>query len=91
MLSLADCIALSELSEDEVAAIAEHEHIPDIVAAELGNYLVHRPGGGACIRRFILDDIEAARARGDLRHAAALKLALRHFLDHHAPAGTDFC
>jgi hypothetical protein len=91
MLSVEDCIALSELSEEEVAAIAEHEHLPDIVAAELGNYLVHTPGGVACIRRYILDDIDAARTRGDFRHAAALKLVLRHFIEEHAEAGSDFC
>jgi hypothetical protein len=31
-----------ELTEEEIAAIAEHEHLPMIVAAELGNYLIRR-------------------------------------------------
>ena len=35
MLSLEDCIALCGLTEDEVLAIAEHEHIPEIAATEL--------------------------------------------------------
>ena len=39
MLSLQDCLALCELTEDEVRAIAQHEHIPEIAAAEMGNYL----------------------------------------------------
>jgi hypothetical protein len=30
MISLADCLAMCGLSEDEVLAIAEHEHIPEI-------------------------------------------------------------
>ena len=38
VLTLQDCIALSDLTEEEILAIAEHEHIPEIVAAELGNY-----------------------------------------------------
>jgi hypothetical protein len=42
MLSLQDCIALCELSKDEVLAIAHHERLPEIAAAELGNYLVLR-------------------------------------------------
>lgn len=91
MLSIEDCIALSELSKEEVAAIAEHEHVPDIVAAEIGSYLVQMPGGTACIRRYILDDIEAARNRRDFRRAAALKLVLHHFVKVHARSGSDFC
>jgi hypothetical protein len=38
MITIDDCIGLSGLTEDEVDAIAEHEHLPEIVAAELGNY-----------------------------------------------------
>ena len=83
MLTLEDCLALCELSEDEVLAIAEHEHIPEIAAAELGNYLVHSPDGERCIKAMIKDDIGAAVARGDRTHALALQLVLRNFiLDH---------
>ena len=39
MLTLADCIALSELREDEIEAIAEDAHLPEIIAAEIGCYL----------------------------------------------------
>ena len=73
MLRLEDCIALCDLSEDEVLAIAEHEHIPEIAAAELGNYLVHTPDGERCIKAMIRDDIGAAAARGDRTHALALQ------------------
>lgn len=86
MLTIEDCIALSELTEDEIAAIAEHEHLPAIVAAELGSYLVHDERGMPAIRRMILDDIEAAKARGDTRHAATLKMVLKHFVETHAAA-----
>lgn len=40
MLTIEHYIALSGLSPEEVAALAEHDHLPDIVAAEPGNYLV---------------------------------------------------
>lgn len=83
MLTLKDCIALCDLTEEEVAAIAEHEHIPMIVAAELGNYLVHSPEGVPMIRRFILDDIRAAEERGDTDHVRLLKLVLWHFIQTH--------
>lgn len=83
MLTYEDCVGLCDLSEEEVEAIAEHEHIPEIVAAELGCYLVHLESGVPVIRRIILDDIETAVKRGDKQHALTLKLALKHFVDTH--------
>lgn len=83
MLTLEDCIALSELNEEEIAAIAEHEHIPEIVAAEYGNYLLHSASGVPMLKRMILDDIKAAERRGDLKHALHLRLVLRHFILTH--------
>ena len=55
MLTIQDCIELSELNEDEILAIAEHEHVPEMVALEMGNYLLHRPDGETCIKGIILD------------------------------------
>jgi hypothetical protein len=89
MLTLKDCVAMCDLTDQEVAAIAEHEHLPTIVAAELGNYLIHGPDGVPRIKRMICDDIAAAERRGDRRHALAMKLVLLHFVQHHpdhAPA-----
>jgi hypothetical protein len=40
MISLEDCIALCGLTHSEVAAIAEHEHLPEAAAAALGQYLL---------------------------------------------------
>jgi hypothetical protein len=83
MLTLEDCLALCELSEDEVLAIVEHEHIPEIAAAELGNYLVQTVEGELRIKAMIKDDIAAAVARGNRDHALALKLLLRNFVLQH--------
>ncbi|MEX2009233.1 MAG: hypothetical protein WEC41_03485 [Dongiaceae bacterium] len=83
MLTVEDCIALSDLTKEEVAAIADHECLPEVLAAELGCYLVHTVKGVPVIRHMIRDDIAAARARGDLVQAARLKLALRHFVETH--------
>ncbi len=83
MLTIQDCIGLSELSEEEVDAIAEHEHTPEIIAAELGHWLVETEAGERRIKKMIRDDIEDARRRGDYRHSAKLKMVLRHFLQEH--------
>ena len=49
MISLEDCIAFSGLTEEEILAIAEHEHIPEAVACGLAKYLETTPGGGDVI------------------------------------------
>ena len=83
MLSLEDCIGLSDLTEEEILAIAKHERIPEIAAAELGNYLIHCPDGELCIKAMIVDDIAAASAAGQRDRVLALKLVLRNFIVQH--------
>ena len=83
MLSLEDCIGLCGLSEEEVLAIAEHERIPELAAAEMGHYLVCAPGGELRIKAMILDDIAAADALENREHVLALKLVLRNFVLQH--------
>ena len=83
MLSLEDCLAMCDLTEEEVLAIAEHEHIPEMAALQLGNYLVHTPEGEMRIKAIVRDDIAEARARGNRTHELALKLLLRNFVLQH--------
>ena len=83
MLSLEDCLSLCELSEAEVLAIAHHEHLPEIAAAELANYLVHTPEGEMRIKTIIRDDLAEAGACGDRTRELALKLMLRNFVRQH--------
>lgn len=85
MISMLDCLDMCGLSEAEVLAIAEHEHIPEIAAAALGQYLLLHDGVDK-IREMIRDDIRAALARDDREHARALLMALRHFLSEHRPS-----
>ena len=83
MLTLEDCIGLCDLSEAEILAIAEHEHIPEMAAVELGNYLVMSPDGDLCIKAMIRDDIAAASAAGQRDRSLALRLVLRNFILQH--------
>ena len=86
MITLQDCIDLCGLNDDEVAAISEHEHIPEIAAAALASYLLHQPHGGEAIRTMIMDDIRKALDAGRVKHAAELFMALQHFLNTHPDA-----
>ena len=83
MLTFEDCLGLSELIEEEILAIAEHENIPELAALEFGNYLIKMPGGEKRLKRIILEDIAAARRSGNVRHAVTLKLVLRHYCQEH--------
>ncbi len=83
MISIADCIAMCGLTETEVLAISEHQHIPEIAAAALGNYLLNDKQGPERIRDMIRDDIRSALARRDKDHARDLLMALRHFVSEH--------
>jgi hypothetical protein len=79
MLTYDDCVAMSGFTSEEVEAIAEHEHVPSIVALEMGCYLLERDNGTAVVQRIIQEDINVARSRGDTVHAAELRLTLNGF------------
>ena len=83
MLSIEDCIALCRLTEEEVLAIAEHERIPQVAAAEMANYLVRTPDGELRVKSMIKDDIAAAVASGKRERELALKLVLCRFVQEH--------
>lgn len=83
MLTYEDCVGLTDLEEDEIEAIAQHEHVPEIVAAEMGCWLVHDPAGIPRIERIIREDIEEARIHGHPGEAAHWRQVLDHFSANH--------
>lgn len=83
MISLEDCVALSGLTEEQVLAIAEHEHLPEMAAAALGQYLLRQEHGMEKIRDMIEDDIRRAQQREDKAHTLTLLHVLHHFLKSH--------
>jgi hypothetical protein len=88
MIALEDCLAMCDLTPEEIAAIAEHEHLPEVAAAALGSYLIHRDKGPRVVYGMIRDDIRGAIAAGDARHARQLVATLCHFLKDHPEAAT---
>jgi hypothetical protein len=79
MLTLKDCIDMSDLSDSEVAAIAEHEHVPEIVAAEIGCKLVNSPAGRELLKRYLRENFVQAKAHHLDKKAQGLALLLRRF------------
>jgi Rad3-related DNA helicase len=86
MISLEDCIGLCGLTEEEVLAIAEHEHLPEIAATALAQYLLSQERGSERVRDMIVDDIRQAQRSGDKQHVLTLLHVLHHFLKTHREA-----
>ncbi|EXJ11417.1 MULTISPECIES: hypothetical protein [Nitrincola] len=85
MLTYSECLAMSDLTDDEIDAIAEHEHIEPMIAVALGQYLVERHEETE-IRRFIMDDIEIAKQCGDLGKMVVRQHTLVQFIQTHPEA-----
>jgi DNA repair protein RadC len=86
MITLEDCIGLCGLTEEEVLAIAEHEHLPEIAATALAQYLLCHERGSERVRDMIVDDIRQAESTGDKAHTLTLLHVLHHFLKTHPEA-----
>jgi hypothetical protein len=81
MLSLEDIIDFSALTEGEIDAIAEHEHISEISAASLGQSLLQSRKGTEKIERFIREDMEEAEWDGLTGKAKGLQQVLARFME----------
>ncbi len=83
MISLKDCLDYSDLTEEEVAVIAAHEHLPYSCAVELACGLAQTSEGEEVLRCLLKNAVCDARI---CRHAAALKAAqdaLKRFATDH--------
>jgi hypothetical protein len=83
MISIRDCIDYSDLTEDEIAAIAEHEHVPFASAAQMACCLAQSPDGTQVLRCLLENavcDAEVCGQKGALRLA---RKALRQFCANH--------
>lgn len=83
MLCLEDCLDFSDLDNDELEAISEHEHIPLICAAEMGCELLKTPEGLQQLHTMVLDDIEHAIECGRPESAAHWVETYRHLQTTH--------
>lgn len=82
MLTYQECLDMCGLSEEEIGAIAEHEHMEPIAAMALGQYLITQRQERR-IKSIILDDIKLAERKRDGKHAEALRKVLKQFLATH--------
>lgn len=90
MITLEECLDYSELSPAEVDVIARHEHVPEVVAVEIGEKLLHSDDGVAAMKRYIVEDIEDAQRRHRSSEEKALWELLLQFTEAH-PAPVRAC
>ncbi|MDR1854723.1 MAG: hypothetical protein LBR05_07465 [Azoarcus sp.] len=79
MLSMRDCLDYCDLTDDEVALIAEYEGIPDIMAAQVLCGLVQTDDGVQLLARWLRELIEYADAAGMPDKAARARAEFDRF------------
>lgn len=80
MISLDECIGMSGLQEDEVAVVAEHEHVPLMIAAELAQTLLETPKGLYRLHEMFQDRLAVLAAGRDRKKERALADLYAHFM-----------
>jgi len=89
MLSYKDCRDFCEFEDDEIAAVAEHEHLPRMLALAYAEHLIHKKDGVPALKKILQDDIAAAQRRYDHVKVKHLHQVLEHFvLTHPEPPKT---
>lgn len=83
MISLEDMVGMSGLTEEEILAIAEHEHVEPSIASGLAAYLSRDHEGLSTVCTMIIDDIRKEQAEGSVDHERDLLHVLHHFLREH--------
>ncbi|MGB0721904.1 MAG: hypothetical protein ACPGU7_05850 [Gammaproteobacteria bacterium] len=83
MLTFDDCVHFSNHKPTEIGAIAEHEHVNDVVACELAADLASTPSGRRTLIRYMVDDICHAEQHHNLTHAYELRGVLREYIAPH--------
>jgi hypothetical protein len=86
MITARDVMDMCGLSDDEIAAVAEHEGLPDVNAAALAEYTMHLHKGPQAVLLMISEDIRAALRRDDVGHARELYAVLHRFVAEHPEA-----
>jgi hypothetical protein len=81
-----EIVEMTDLTANEVAAIAEHEHTTGVLAAGMVAYLMHKHGGPLAINRMLREHIREALHMDDVPHARALYAMLHHFIATHPEA-----
>ena len=83
MLSIRDCLDYCDLTDEDVAIIAEHHDIPEAAASQIACGLVQTREGTLMLTQFMLDLVDHAEERGDGIRAKRFRDACARFIASH--------
>lgn len=83
MLSVQDVLDYCDLDRGEIEAVAEHEHIPLCVAAEMSEVLLSTPEGVLRLHTFILENMQHALNNERYGHVQVLSKTYEHLCRSH--------
>ena len=86
MITLDDIEDMTCLTRAEIDAIAEHEHLPEVNASALAEYMMHLHHGPQKVQQMICEDIREALHADNVAHARELYAVLHHFIETHPEA-----
>lgn len=89
MLSMQDVLDYCDLGRGEIEAIAEHEHVPMTIAAEISEVLLCTPEGVCRLHTMIIENMESALHAGHFEHVKDLAQTYEHLQRTH-PLPKDF-
>ena len=88
MLTLNDCIALSDLLPEEIEEISRHEHLGFVPAIAKAHNLLNQPWGPPAIRQILHDNLNAALRTQQIERCGRAMETYQSFQARH-PGGTD--
>lgn len=83
MLSIQDVIDYCDLDRGEIEAIAEHEHVPVAVAAEMSEVLLCSTDGVCRLHTMIIENMQHALESGHYEHVCELAQTYEHLKRTH--------
>ena len=83
MLSMQDVLDYCDLDRGEIDAVAEHEHLPTMLAAELGESLLSTPQGVFRLHAMIIENMQEALEVGHFEHVKELAQTYEHLQRSH--------
>lgn len=83
MLSMQDVLDYCDLDRGEIEAIAEHEHIPMTIAAEMSEVLLCTPEGVYQLHAMIIENMQRALEDGHNERVLDLMQTYEHLQRTH--------
>lgn len=83
MLSMQDVLDYCDLDRGEIEAIAENQHIPMTIAAEMGEVLLCSPEGVCQLHTMIIENMQHALEGGHFEHVKDLAQTYQHLQRTH--------